>query len=244
MSDPDPFLTRWSRRKRNAGQIPEEAAHNAAVPKDGPLPTDDRNTEAAPADDQVHAKSESKVAEFDVASLPSLDSIGADTDISAFLKKGVPTEMRHAALRRAWSADPAIRDFKGLQENDWNFNDPNGIPGFGELSPDFDVQKMVRQLFGEPSPDDMALAEQQSSEPEADARHADVDPRETPHNVLKESPASLTHTTVVSGQPDVVHRNRENIAMQDENIATQDDGHNDGASAHTHKRSHGGALPQ
>jgi hypothetical protein len=39
------------------------------------------------------------------------------------------------ALRRAWTVDPAIRDFKGLQENDWNFNDPNSTPSFGELGP-------------------------------------------------------------------------------------------------------------
>ena len=26
-------------------------------------------------------------------------------------------------------ADPAIREFKGLQENYWDFSDPDGIPG-------------------------------------------------------------------------------------------------------------------
>jgi hypothetical protein len=36
-----------------------------------------------------------------------------------------------AALRRAWSADPAIRDFIGLSENSWDFNAPDGVPGFG-----------------------------------------------------------------------------------------------------------------
>ncbi|AHY54822.1 hypothetical protein BJS_02218 [Bradyrhizobium japonicum SEMIA 5079] len=41
--------------------------------------------------------------------------------------------MTHAALRRAWSADPAIRDFVGLAENAWDFNDPTAMPGFGPL---------------------------------------------------------------------------------------------------------------
>ena len=70
---------------------------------------------------------------FDPASLPSIDSITADTDIVAFLKSGVPTELTRAALRRAWTSDPAIRDFIGIAENQWDFNDPNGISGFGRL---------------------------------------------------------------------------------------------------------------
>ena len=57
-------------------------------------------------------------------------------------------------LRRAWSVDPAIRDFKGLQENDWDFNDPNGIPGFGPLSPGLDVKKMASALFGDAPKDE------------------------------------------------------------------------------------------
>ena len=83
------------------------------------------------------------------AILPSLDSIDAQTDITVFLRSCVPAELRLAALRRAWTVDPAIRDFKELQENDWNFNDPNSIVGFGELGPEVDVKIMVAQIFGE-----------------------------------------------------------------------------------------------
>jgi hypothetical protein len=72
---------------------------------------------------------------FDPATLPPIETIDAQTDITVFLQNGVPNELRLAALRRAWTVDPAIRNFKGLQENDWNFNDPNSIPGFGELGP-------------------------------------------------------------------------------------------------------------
>jgi hypothetical protein len=41
--------------------------------------------------------------------------------------------LTRAALRRAWTSDPAIREFIGIAENQWDFNDPNGIPGFGQL---------------------------------------------------------------------------------------------------------------
>jgi hypothetical protein len=70
---------------------------------------------------------------FDATSLPPIDSIVADSDIQPFLQEGVPAELTRAALRSAWSADPAIRDFVGIAENQWNFNDQACIPGFGPL---------------------------------------------------------------------------------------------------------------
>jgi hypothetical protein len=74
-------------------------------------------------------------APFDPASLPSIESIAANTDIIGFLRAGVPAELTRAALRKAWASDPAIRDFIGIAENQWDFNDPNAIPGFGPLAP-------------------------------------------------------------------------------------------------------------
>lgn len=82
--------------------------------------------------------------------LPPIESIDAKTDITGFLQSSVPTELRLAALRRAWSVDPAIRDFVGLQENGWNFNDPNSILGFGEIGPEVDIKAMLAAILGEP----------------------------------------------------------------------------------------------
>lgn len=65
----------------------------------------------------------------DLAKLPSIGSIAATTDIRPFLAQGVPPRLMRAALHRAWVVDPRIRDFRGLQENDWAFNDPSGVPG-------------------------------------------------------------------------------------------------------------------
>ena len=45
----------------------------------------------------------------------------------------MPAELTRAALRRAWVSDPAIRDFIGIAENQWDFNDPEAIPGFVSL---------------------------------------------------------------------------------------------------------------
>ena len=115
------FLARWSRRKR-------EQQAEAAKP-----------AEVQPAPPALEAKDESKngakesETELDLSSLPSIDEINAATDITAFLRKGIPQELSRAALRRAWATDPAIRDFVGLAENAWDFNDPKAMPGFGPL---------------------------------------------------------------------------------------------------------------
>jgi hypothetical protein len=88
-------------------------------------------------------------APFDLASLPSIESIAADTDIGAFLRSGVPAELTRAALRRAWASDLAIRDFIGIAENQWDFNDPDAIPGFGPLRATANAAAALTQVSGE-----------------------------------------------------------------------------------------------
>ena len=147
MSDSGNFLSRWSRRKRQAiDTLPRkiEAGQVGVAP--------------VPAGEQtqcMRAPTQSKqdAVEFDVSSLPPIDSIGAGTDLTAFMQSGVPLALRHAALRRAWSADPAIRDFMGPTENYWDAVGPGGIPGFGDLDPGLDVKRMVSELFGEKAPE-------------------------------------------------------------------------------------------
>ncbi len=101
----------------------------------------------------------------------------AKTDLRAFLGKGVPAELTVAALRRGWSADPAIRDFIGLSENSWDFNDPGGIPGFGTLEPE-EIQRLLARLTGADETNEVAApasaaplsSEQATSQPtECDA---------------------------------------------------------------------------
>jgi hypothetical protein len=105
MSESENFLSRWSRLKREEKRTADE------------LPGADVSSPPA----------------FDPASLPPIESIVADSDIRLFLQAGVPAELTCAALRSAWAADPAIRDFIGIAESQWDFNDPAAIPGFGPL---------------------------------------------------------------------------------------------------------------
>ncbi len=137
MSDPKNFLTRWSRRKR---QSADEAAAAVSTSQVAPASPHERTDDAA---------APAPAVEFDPATLPPIDSIGAGSDIRAFLQRGVPPGLTRAALRRAWAADPAIRDFIGLSENAWDFNAPNSMTGFGALAPE-DVRRIAAQLFAEP----------------------------------------------------------------------------------------------
>jgi hypothetical protein len=65
--------------------------------------------------------------------LPSIDELTAESDLSAFLRKGVPEALKRAALRKVWSLDPAIRDYVGPSEYAWDFNQPGAMAGFGPL---------------------------------------------------------------------------------------------------------------
>lgn len=151
MSEPEKFLTRWSRRKREIEREPDKA-HDAPAPENSSLAsaqdTSAQNTgEAVGAASATETASESE--DFDPASLPPLESITAETDISGYFARGVPGDLMRAALRRVWVADPTIRDFVGLAENAWDFNAPETIPGFGPITASDDVAGMMRQMMGE-----------------------------------------------------------------------------------------------
>lgn len=77
----EPFLSRWSRRKLDAkGEQPPEPVVPEPVPEPPPPPPD----------------------------LPPVETLGKESDYSAFLKAGVPQDLKQAALQKLWQADPAL----------------------------------------------------------------------------------------------------------------------------------------
>jgi hypothetical protein len=138
MSAPDQgddkgFLARWSQRKQEAKQPEREA------------PVADAHAEVAaePAAEVEPAE------EFDLSSLPSLDELTSETDITAFLRKGVPEHLRNAALRKSWALDPAIRNYVNpALDYAYDWNTPGGVPGSSELGAGIDVARMVSQIMG------------------------------------------------------------------------------------------------
>src|SRR6201986_331331 len=149
MSEPENFIARGSRRKREAAQE-TEAEKPAAAPEAAPesAPDDDQRVGNAPPLARGDA-SEPPQSVFDPKNLPPIETITAESDIRAFLAPGVPAELTRAALRRAWAADPKIRDFVGLADYDWDFNAPGSMAGFGPLEMTEELRQIAARIIGQ-----------------------------------------------------------------------------------------------
>jgi len=151
------FLTRWSRRKRDAVDT-EQAKGPLVGPPVGPhvgapgerdiIPENAVFENVTPSVDGSEKATPPESA-FDLKSLPPIESITAATDIRPFLAPGVPAEIARAALRRAWSADPRVRDFVGLADYDWDYHTPGSAAGFGPLEMTDELRRMVARILGD-----------------------------------------------------------------------------------------------
>jgi hypothetical protein len=134
MSGGDGFLTRWSRRKLGAepdAPPPEPAAELGT--------TAPELASAAPAE---------TLSDEELALLPPIEELTPDSDITAFLRKGVPEVLKKAALRRIWALDPTIRDYVGdARDYAWDWNTPGDVPGGGPLLPGDDMAERIERMF-------------------------------------------------------------------------------------------------
>ena len=169
MSGPDDtdrgFLARWSQRKQDA-RNPE------------PKPEAPENENAAPAGLPA-PQSDDVTPEFDLSTLPKLEELTGSSDITAFLRKGVPEHLRNAALRKSWALDPAIRNYVSpALEYAYDWNAPGGVPGGGELGAGVDVARLVSQIMGEPAAEtinsDSNCMDGVTSSPEASSSARDL----------------------------------------------------------------------
>jgi Protein of unknown function (DUF3306) len=124
------FLSRWSQRKQEAKQ--------------------EQGKQPLPVEPTAELASEKPAEpEFDLSSLPKLEDLTETTDITAFLRKGVPEHLRNAALRKSWALDPAIRNYVNpALDYAYDWNTPGGVPGSGEIGAGVDVARMVSQIMG------------------------------------------------------------------------------------------------
>jgi hypothetical protein len=74
--------------------------------------------------------------------LPPVETLGADSDYTAFLARGVSAPVQAQALRVAWRSDPAIANFRGMAEYAWDFN----APDYGAMAATDDVSALVSQV--------------------------------------------------------------------------------------------------
>lgn len=133
------FLSRWSQRKSEA-KLPAPDALEI-------VPADD--AQSVLADTSAEPSAGEVDPPFDLSSLPKLEDLTGTTDITQFLRNGVPESLRNAALRRSWALDPAIRNYVSpALDYAFDWNTPGGVPGSSELAAGTDVAKMVLQIMG------------------------------------------------------------------------------------------------
>src|SRR5262249_1303060 len=88
MSEPENFIARWSRRRREGAKAPEEKTP-PAPPDAGAERAHQSEDKSAPAQGRSGAPGSPEAA-FDPKNLPPIKTIPAESDITAFLAPGVP----------------------------------------------------------------------------------------------------------------------------------------------------------
>jgi hypothetical protein len=233
MTEPEDFLTRWSRRKREAKVEPSEKTEPAEHSERDRSSAAEAAKQELPSLQQDAAQTGDVKREniFDLSKLPSLDAIGPATDIRAFLQPGVPAALSRAALRRAWSADPVIRDFVGLAENSWDFTANDAVHGFGDLDPE-EAKRLFAQLLGGAGDEkEVASADAAANNDEHAHAEGSVPPPAT-GDVLGEP--------TIAAEDDVTQCSN----AEPKNVASQQAGEDSEASNLPVRRGHGRALPQ
>lgn len=164
------FLTRWSRRKalsRKGEDLPEP-----------PADADADTEEHAAADTAVHPVADDAVPERgegedgaaadDAPELPPLESLGEDSDYSAFLGKGVPPDLKREALQKLFHS-PKFNVRDGLDDYDWDFTNPEPLGDIITAEMRYRVRRELERLAGlddeEENPEDSpAVAAVESGE--------------------------------------------------------------------------------
>jgi hypothetical protein len=215
------FLGRWAKRKQDVQR--QDAAQTDIISspsKDAPV-----NTETPPsALRQTQGEGLDKTnAATEELPLPSLDSIVPGSDLTAFFQNHVPEALRTAALRKLWVTDPDIRNFIEMADYQWDFNNPDSIPGWSSSVDGVDIKGMLEKVMGiekpasDVSPHTLpAMAhenpEQSSPEPQVGEQSA----RPEAMKDIRENTESATKTGTLAGKADASdHSLIQNGAVQD-----------------------------
>jgi hypothetical protein len=215
------FLSRWSQRKQEAKQ-PE------------------RDAPAAEADVASAPVAESAAEpEFDLSSLPKLEDLTETTDITGFLRQGVPESLRNAALRKSWALDPAIRNYVNpALDYAYDWNTPGGVPGNSEIGAGMDVARLVSQIMGggESVAEPAGAAAEPANAPAADPTHSAADT--APQKTEPDLPAQAVR---LSSEVQKLPNNEE--TAPNKAAPAQDSDESSAAAAQQAVRRHGSAKP-
>lgn len=181
------FLSAWSRRKLAARRKQADTVVDPDEP-DALAPLAESEAEAV-SEEPVELDGELVDDDF-IANLPSIEDITEKTDLTPFMRRGVPLGLRNAALRKVWMLNPLIRDHvDAALDYAWDWNAPGGVPGGGGTLTGEGVAQMVRNVLG-----DEKLAEARSDSAE-DMAESKTDAEEAPDAQLGVAPEQPVRRT-------------------------------------------------
>jgi hypothetical protein len=121
----EPFLQRWSRRKADArsGLESEPEALPSGADTPGALPEGPEGSEAV--------------------ELPDLDSLGEDSDYSAFMSPGVDADLRRKALRKLFSS-PKFNVIDDMDDYSGDFTKFDSLGGIVTADMKHQMERLAR----------------------------------------------------------------------------------------------------
>ncbi len=104
----EPFLSRWSRLKRQTAAPPPQPVE--APPEEPPAQLPAEAVESAePAEPAPEAEDPLK-------DLPPVEDLTLESDFTPFLRAEVPEDLHRQALRKLWNSDPVFANDDGLKD--------------------------------------------------------------------------------------------------------------------------------
>jgi len=183
------FLTRWSRRKamsREGIELPEpvdEPADDSELPDDAVSRNEDDQPGPAEPGDAQAAEAPTAVPE-----LPPIESLGEDSDYSAFMASDVPADLQRNALRKLFQS-PKFNVRDGLNDYDLDYSSPEPLGDIvtaemrhrlrvelERLARLEEEEKPVEDGEREATPAPAQVAESEEQEPPADSEPDDDQP--------------------------------------------------------------------
>lgn len=234
------FLEAWSRRKRAATRA--EANQTEAKAEDAVSAVE------APVEAPLEAEPEDGLSAQELAALPSIDDINGDTNLQPFLKRGVPSDLRKAALRKVWLSNKLIAGHDDpAVDYAWDWNAPEGVPGAGGLLSKDGVAKMMGDLI-KPRRPDPVIAEVSELDGMEDHTDPSIGPDVSPAgdqvaSLSQDQPTLPGDPVRHSGQSvsqDAMHKEGPDVEDED---ATADKPQSGRAHAIPVRR-HGSAMPE
>lgn len=228
------FLSRWSRRKQEVRT--SEPAPEGAVPAGDAASEPEAQTAVADGRGE-EPTAPAELSADEIAALPSLEDLTPETDISVFLRKGVPESLRNAALRRMWVLDPKIRDFVcEAREYAYDWNTPGGVPGSGPLPTTEEVLRMAARIVGGGA--------DEAAQPTGDRAKDVVQDREQPSSRTEASHIVADAPQPVDGAADFTKTPPPSLSTEfGEAGAAATRGRADEPPGPLSRRRHGGAIP-